>query len=185
MKSAKGNSKMSEDHDDVASRALGIAGALAHADPGERAAARRMGPEGAAVFWRLAARHGIAPYEEEKWRRITKLLALMTPAGETESVHAPGRQFGAVLADGGDARTRLEKPVLSEQRLARLLAARGQARLDALERAVRALARNRPKVDVPSLAWAVLNDDSRAIARAYYTRLDRRADFTEEEKTDD
>jgi CRISPR type I-E-associated protein CasB/Cse2 len=176
---------MPEDKDDVASRALLIAGALTHADPGERAAARRMGAEGAAFFWRLVARYKIAPAEEEKWRRISKMLALLTPASATESVHAPGRHFGAVLADGGDARTRLDKPVLSEQRLARLLGARGQARLDALERAVLALARNRPKVDVPSLAWAVLNSDARAIARAYYTRLDRRADSAEKEKTND
>lgn len=176
---------MLDDTDAVARRALGIAGALAHADPGERATARRMGPEGASVFWRLAARYGIAPREEEKWRRITKLLALLTPASATESVHAPGRHLGAVLADGGDARVRLEKPELSEQRLARLLAARGDARFDALERAVRALARNRPRVDVPSLAWAVLNDDTRAIARAYYARLDHRAEMAEEEKTND
>lgn len=172
-------------NDDVAHRALSIAGALAIADPGERAAARRMGPEGAAVFWRLVARHGIASNEEEKWRRIAKFLALLTPANAIESVHESDRQFGAVLADGGDASASLEKPVLSEHRLARLLAARGQSRLDALERAVRALARKRPRVDVPSLAWAVLNEDSRAIARAYYSRLDRRADFTKEDKTDD
>lgn len=167
------------DKDDVASRALAISGALAHADPGERAAARRMGAEGAPVFWRLVAQHGIAPRDEEKWLRITKLLALLTPASATESVHEAGRDFGAVLADGGDARARLEKPALSEQRLARLLAARGTARLDALERAVRALARNRPRVDVPSLAWSVLNDNARAIARTYYARLDRRADIAE------
>ena len=134
------------------------------------------GRKGAPVFWRLVAQHGIAPHEEDQWRRITKLLALLTPASATESVHEAGRPLGAVLADGGEARGRLEKPVLSEQRLARLLAARGQARRDALERAVRALARNRPGVDVPSLAWAVLNDDARAIARAYYTRLDHFAD---------
>lgn len=173
------------DNEEVARRALSMAGALAHADPGERAAARRMGPEGAAVFWRLVAQHGIAPHEEDKWRRIAKMLALLTPASATESVHASGRQFGAVLADGGDAQARLDKPALSEQRFARLLAARGQARLDALERAVRALARNRPKVDAPSLAWAVLNDDVRAIARAYYARLDRRADIAEKETTND
>lgn len=176
---------MLDDNHHVARRALAIAGELARADAGERAAARRMGTEGAAIFWRLVARYGIARNEEEKWRRIMKLLALLTPASATESVHEAGRHFGAVLADGGDARARLEKPVLSEKRLARLLAARGQARLDALERAVRALARNRPRVDVPSLAWAVLNDDSRAIARAYYARLDRSAEFTEEEKTDE
>ncbi len=164
------------DHDEVARCALSIATALAHAAPGERAAARRMGPEGAPVFWRLVAQHRIAPHNEEKWRRITKLLALLTPAAATESVHETGRQFGTVLADGGDARARLDTPAVSEKRLARLLAARGTARLGTLERAVRALARNRPNVDVPSLAWAVLNDDVRAIARAYYARLDRRPD---------
>jgi hypothetical protein len=168
---------MPEDKDDVASRALLIAGALTHADPGERAAARRMGPEGAPVFWRFVARHKIAPQDEEKWRRITKMLALLTPASATESVHESGRYLGAMLADGGDARARLDKPALSEQRLAR--------RLDALERAVRALARHRPGVDVPSLAWAVLNEDPRALARAYYARLDRRADIAEKETTHD
>ena len=175
---------MSE-NDEVARQALSIAGELAHTDPGERAAARRMGAEGAPVFWRMVARHGIAPQGEEKWRRIIKMLALLTPTSATESVHQSGRQFGAVLADGGDISARLAKPMLSEQRLARLLAARGTARLDALERAVRALARNRPKVDVPSLAWAVLNDDTRAIARAYYARLDRHADIAEKETTHD
>ena len=174
---------MSE-NDEVARRAMAIAGALAVADPSERAAARRMGPEGSAVFWRLMAQHGIAPKEEEKWRRITKFLALLTPASTTNSVHQSRRDFGAVLADGGDERARLDKPAFSEQRLARLLAARGQSRLDALERALRALSRNRPKVDVPSLAWAVLNDDTRAIARAYYARLDRRAESNQKEKTD-
>ncbi|GGB49164.1 hypothetical protein GCM10011316_21630 [Roseibium aquae] len=175
---------MSDDGEEVARRALAIAGELARVDPGERAAARRMGPEGAALFWRLSARHGIARHEEEKWRRITKFLALLTPANATDSVHQSRRDFGAVLADGGDEWARLDKPALSEQRLARLLAARGQSRLDALERAVRALARNRPKVDAPSLAWAVLNDDTRAIARAYYARFDRSADLNEKEKTD-
>lgn len=173
------------DTDEVARRALSIAAALAHADSGERAAARRMGPEGAPVFWRLAAQHRIPRHEEEKWCRITKLVALLTPASATESVHQAGRQFGAVLADGGDARAQLIKPALSEQRLARLLAARGTARLDALEQALRVMARNRPKVDVPSLAWVVLNDDTRAIARAYYARLDRRADIAEKETTHD
>ena len=173
---------MSDNNGDVARRALGVAGELSHAGPGERAAARRMGAEGAAVFWRIVARHGISSHEEENWRRITKLLALLIPASATESVHETGRYFGAVLADGGDARARLGKPSLSEQRLARLLAARGQARLDALERAVRALARNRPRVDVPSLAWAVLKNDGRDIAREYYKRLDCRFDLKQEEK---
>lgn len=86
-----------------------------------------------------------------------------------------------MLADSGDEAARLEKPAFSEQRLARLLAARGPARLDAIERAVRALARKQPRIDAPSLAWAVLREDGRDIARDYYNRLDRRS----EEKPED
>ena len=35
------------------------------------------------------------------------------------------------------------------------------------------LARGRPRIDVPSLAWAYLNENARGIARAYYHRLER------------
>lgn len=175
---------MSDMKDEVARRALGIAMELAHEDSGERAAARRMTADGAPVFWRMAARFGIDANEEERWRRITKALALLTPADAAESIHETGREFGAVLADGGDAYGNLHKPHFSEQRLARLLASRGAARMDALERAVRMLARCRPRVDVPSLAWAYLNEDARVIARAYYRRLDRRQDSSQEEQPD-
>ena len=172
---------------DVARRTLKIAQELAHADHGERAAARRMTAEGAPVFWRLAARLGIGEHEEEKWRRITKALALLTPSCATESVHETGREFGAVLADGGDAFRRLRRPVFSEQRLARLLAARGSARLDAIERAVRMLARRHARIDAPSLAWACLNDGeqtTRAIARAYYRRCYPHQDSSQEKQSD-
>ncbi|WP_417248597.1 type I-E CRISPR-associated protein Cse2/CasB [Celeribacter sp.] len=165
----------------VGARALAIATALAHASSGEKAAARRMGTEGAPVFWRMAARFGMTPAEEPVWRAITKALALLTPASSTESIHENGRQFGAILADGGDARAHIEKPVLSEPRLARLLAARGTARHDALERAIRMLARKHPQIDVPSLAWAYLKQDGQGIARDYYQRLDQSARTPEKE----
>lgn len=167
---------MPEPSEPVGARACAIAAALAVADSGDRAAARRMGPEGSAFFWRMVARHGIARSEEEKWRRITRMLALLTPASATKTVHQPGRKLGAVLADGGAETARLDKPALSEPRLARLLAARGPARLEALERAVRALARQQPHIDAASLAWAVLREDGRDIARDYYARLDRRSE---------
>lgn len=54
-------------------------------------------------------------------------------------------------------------------------------RHDALERAVRMLARKHPQIDVPSLAWAYLNDDGQDIARHYYQRLDQRARSREKE----
>ena len=169
---------------DVALRALRIAKELVQAESGERAVARRMEAEGAPVFWRMASRFRIGRNEEEEWRRITKALALLTPANAAESIHEEGRDFGAVLADGGAVHDRLQRPFYSEQRLARLLAARGAARLDALERAVRMLARVRPRVDVPSLARAYLNVDSQMIARAYYRRLDRRQESSQEGQSD-
>ena len=126
---------------DVASRALTIAQALAHASTRERAETRRMGDEGAPFFWRMAARLGLRPDEE---------------------------------------RGRFEQPVVSEARLARLLAARGDLRLSALERAVRAICRETRALDAASLAWAVINPDGRQIARDYYRRLDGRAPVTKD-----
>jgi len=176
---------MSDAQNEVARRARKIARELARADSGEKAAARRMGPEGAPVLWRMVARLGIDRSKEEKWLRITRALALLTPASVNESIHEDERWFGAVLADGGDVRARLdEKPFYSEQRLARLLAACRDARLDALDRAVRMLARKRPHVDVPSLAWAYLNENGRWIARSYYDRLYSYQDASQEEQSD-
>lgn len=167
---------MADDSDDIARIALGIAGALGVADPGERAAARRMDGEGAPVFWRQVAELRIHPREEAAWLRFTRMVALLTPASATQSIHQPGRRLGAVLADGGDAGADLRgsgRPVFSEQRLARLLASRDAARLDALERAIRMIARNGPRLDVVSLARAVLGRDGNALARDYYARIDR------------
>lgn len=167
---------MPEPDDPVGQRACAIAVELAVAGTGARAETRRMGPEGSAFFWRMVARHAIPRGDEDKWHRIIRMLALLTPASATRTVHQPGRWLGAVLADGGAEAAALKQPVLSEQRLARLLSARGPARLDALERAVRALARQQPRVDAASLAWAVLRDDGRDLARDYYARLDRRSE---------
>ena len=168
----------------VAERAHAIAKAIAAAGPGERADARRMDAGGSPLFWRLHARLGMMPHDEDRWLRITRMLALLTPSTARDArdwIHEPGRRLGAVLADGGDSRTRLEKPVASEQRLARLLAARGKARLDALERTIRMIARARPKLDVADLAWVVLREDSGNLARDYYSRLDRQEHKDEKE----
>lgn len=175
---------MHETNTNVAGTALSIAAELARASPGERADARRMDAAGAPLYWRMVARHGIARTDEEKWRRITRMLAMLTPASATRSIHRKGRPLGAVLADGGDVTQRLDQPVFSEPRLARLMAARGPARWDALERAIRALARARPELDVPSLAWAVVKADPAEIARDYYRRLDRLDTVSEEEQSD-
>ena len=99
---------------DVGGTALAIAAELARASPGERADARRMNAGGAPLYWRMVARRGIARADEEKWRRITRMLAMLTPASATRSIHGKGRALGAVLADGGDTARRLDQPVFSE-----------------------------------------------------------------------
>lgn len=166
--------------DETARRALAIAAALAVAGPGEKAETRRMGPEGAPVFWRQVARLGIRPHEEGAWLRFTRMIALMTPATRRESIHETGRKLGAVLADGGDMHRVIrlpdKKPVVSEvrlARLARLAAARGPTRLDALERAIRMIVRNRPQLDVTDLAQEVLARRPSRLVADYYRRTDR------------
>ena len=174
--------------DYVARAALSVAGTLWRAEPGDLAALRRMADDtGAPLFWRLAARHGWRGRALIDWAAITRMLALLTPTGERpeeQSLHDPRRSLGAVLCDGGARDWSGTRPMLSEARLARLLAARGDQRRLALERAVRMLARNRPRFNLPDLAWAVLNPQGGArIARDYYARLDR-ATTTEKDTAD-
>lgn len=154
---------MSKPDSETARRALAIAAALAAADPGDKAEARRMGTSGSTLFWRQVARLGIPAQQEADWRLFTRLVALMTPASRTTSTHDADRALGAALADAG----------LSEARLARLLAARGPSREDALERAIRMMARKGGGLDVTDLARAILwPDDTSRLARSYYHQLD-------------
>ncbi len=154
---------MSKPESEAARRALAIAAALAAADPGEKAGTRRMGPGGGALFWRQVARLDITPGQEADWLLFTRLVALMTPASCDHSIHRSGRSLGAAMAEAG----------LSEQRFARLLAARGPLRNDALERAIRMMARKVAGLDVTDLAQAVLwPDDTSRLARSYYQQLD-------------
>ncbi len=168
------------DGGEVARQTLSVAGTLWAAAPGELAAIRRMRDDiGAPLFWRLAARHGWRGRALTDWAAIVRMVALLTPTGarpEKQGLHASDRPLGAVLCDGGARDWSGDRPLLSEARLARLLAARGNQRRVALERAVRMLARHHPQFDLPNLAWAVLNPQSGArIARDYYARLDRAA----------
>ena len=154
---------MSEAESELARRALSIAAALAMASPGEKAEARRIGPAGAPVFWRQVARLGIGQSQEAGWLRFTRMVALMTPASRESSVHDPKRRLGAVLFEAS----------FSEDRLARLLAARGPARDEALERAIRMIARLSPGLNLADLARAVFYpEDASHLARAYYREFD-------------
>ena len=167
---------MSQAENSIGHVAIKVANFLSKAQPGELAELRRMKTE-ARLFWRLSALHDRIARQPEKWAAIVRMLALLTPTGAPEtkqSVHDDKRSLGAVLCDGGETGP-IDRPLLSESRLARLLAARGVARLDALERAVRMLARKRVKLNAAELAWAVISPDEHAtnlIAKAYYKRLD-------------
>lgn len=154
---------MSQPENETTRRSLSIAAALAAADPGEKASARRMGPEGSTFFWRQVARLGIPQGQEANWILFTRLVALMTPASRVQTIHDDGRPLGAAMAEAG----------LSEHRFARLLAARGDAREVALERAIRMMASKVPGVDVRDLARAILwPADTSHLARRYYEKTD-------------
>lgn len=153
---------MSEPKDELARCAVAIAAALAAADPGEKAAARRMDASGAPVFWRQAARLDLPRRQETGWLHFTRMVAILTPASARQTVHDSSRSLGAVLAASG----------FSERRLACLLAARGTARDEALERAIRMIASARPKLNVVDLALLVFERDRNRLARSYYQHLD-------------
>jgi CRISPR type I-E-associated protein CasB/Cse2 len=153
---------MADPENKTARRALSIAAALAATTPGEKAEARRMDAAGSPLFWRQAARLELPQSQEAMWLRFTRMVALMTPAGRDISIHDDGRPLGAALADAK----------LSEQRFARLLAARGATRDDALERAIRMLARTGKGLDVTDLANAILwPDETSRLARTYYRQF--------------
>ncbi|NDW46345.1 type I-E CRISPR-associated protein Cse2/CasB [Ruegeria sp. PrR005] len=168
---------MSKPESEIAHRALAIAAALATADPGDKAEARRMGSAGSGLFWRQLARLNIPQEQERNWLLFTRLVALMTPASRGESIHEGDRHLGAVLADGGDRSKALNlpdaKPFLSETRFARFLAARGSARADNLERMIRMLARRSPTLNVVTLAHATIGWSDDRLAAAYYKRIDQ------------
>lgn len=168
---------MSQAENGVDYVAIKVADFLSRAEPGELAQLRRMKNEsGAPLFWRLSAQHDYVANQPDKWAAIVRMLALLTPTGDPktkQSAHDSKRPLGAVLCDGGETGS-VERPLLSESRLAHLLAARGRTQLEALERAVRMLARKQVKLNAAELAWAVIapKHTMAGIANAYYKRLD-------------
>ena len=173
----------------AATAARATAKMLRELHPGALADLRRMDQgRRAPAFWRLAARYRDTigrPSQEETWAHIVRILALLTPTGEPSrrpALHVDGRRLGTVLCDGGDpawpavGNAGVPRPMFSELRLAKLIAARGKQRAILLQRAARALARSMPPgsgVNVVDIAYALLRpDDSRTMARHYYDRLD-------------
>ncbi len=168
---------------DPSETAFGVAADLRHLGTGEMAALRRLDEATAApAFWRLAARHEALAAAPDRWAPIVRALALLTPKGPPENrpaLHHAAKRLGAALCDGCDPAWPGEtqaRPLVSERRLAQLLAARGLQRTVLLTRAIRALAARRDPnhgLHTGDLAWAFLRaEDPGAIAGPYYRRLD-------------
>ena len=149
---------------------------------------------GAPYFHRLAARHDLRGNQshERAWARIVQIMAILTEKGRNEGKHSPHtsrtqesrRGLGTALCDGGDRSWpqpgKSPSPLFSEQRLARLLAAKGEMRATLMERTARMLAAKKPAstgIDCVGIADFLLRPDHpdpvRRIARDYYARLDR------------
>ena len=160
--------------------------------PGMLAELRRMdndGP-GAAAYWFLAVRCGFVRDFPEPWMQLVKILAILTPRGESDDrkfLHDRNRRLGAVLCDGGDLGWSRNKgiasqPFISESRLARLLNQSPDQRPITMERFARMLVRKRdPQTGINCVDIALLILPSgesaqrktlRMLAESYYRRLD-------------
>ena len=174
-----------------------LSAAMRLLDTGDLAELRRMATDGpgCAAFWHLAAWCGFieAANQTDAWMKIVRIMAILTPKGETPKgktpegersgvplLHDPANPFGRTLCDGGDPAWSAESgPLLSETRLMRFLA-ESDRRGETLERLARMLAAKRKSesgVDCTAIAALILFPNSEAtlrdIARTYYQRLDR------------
>lgn len=165
-----------------------VAEFIQHLEPGPLAELRRLdAAQPTPAFWRLAARHpdsvGV-PSRQVSWMSIVRIIATLMPKGDPAQrprLHDPRRRLGEVLCDGGDPAWPRDnsdaRPVYSEARFSRLLAARGRHREILMERAARTIAKGRQPdsgVNLVDVAYALLRPtDGRRLAESYYHRLDR------------
>jgi CRISPR system Cascade subunit CasB len=119
--------------------------------------------------------------------QILRILAILTPKGRRLSpavrLHDCSTQLGCVLCDGGNsawpAEPQKPRPVLSEERLARLLTTPAAQRGETVERIARMLARSRTPergINCSEIAGFLLHPNDprllQKIARDYYAKLD-------------
>ena len=166
--------------------AVGFANRIAGADftRGDLAGLRRMDPDNpdTAAFYRLMASRDLlssGDVLQSKWALILHGIALMTRASDAETVgrsaHSPNMRVGRTLFLGGEqSRT---TAFYSENRLNRLLTARGHMQRALLARMFRMLGSAGLAFDWREMARFILNegyDEKRAeiarrnIASAYY-----------------
>ena len=162
-----------------------LASEIARLDAGSAAALRRgpLAGSGAAAFWKLIAGHEPGLRGADAWAPVVQAIAILTGVGRSaadspESAHDPRHPMGAALFGAG----------LSELRLARLLASRGDLRHELLLRTCRRLARDpqHRRFDLRTLAWFTVHrgeETDRRIARDYY-RAQVAADATDSHSTE-
>ena len=143
-----------------AERAAAIAGYVAgeRFPRGDLAALRRMAPGAnpAPAFYRIAARFGLfgPPPREAAWALVIHGIALMTSTtGTNRSAHSPGIPVGRALYRGA---TGGERASYSENRLDRLLAARGAVLESLIARLCRTLGREGVTFDWREMATFIL-----------------------------
>ena len=170
---------------DIGRKIAKLAGAIGRLEPGPAAALRRqpMDGSGSAAFWHLLVKCGIEPpgkRMERRWATVIQSIAILTPKGRDNrrSAHDARNPMGSALKAAG----------ISELRLARLLAARGQMRRDLVVRTCRRLAAKEAiRFDLGTLARFVLfehESQARWIARYYYTNPGRTANSPDKENPD-
>ena len=128
----------------------------------------RRGPlsgAGSVAFWKLVAEYDIPNYRELNWAVLTQAIAILTPKGEiakNNSAYDPDVSMGRALYQSK----------FSDLRLARLLSARQDMRLDIIIRACRRLAAQKcNRFDLRTLARFILFQDvstDQKIAREFY-----------------
>ena len=181
---------------DIAVSVAGYIAQLAEHSRGDLAELRRMDPDepGAAVFWRLLARHYLlhsGETVEGKWALILHGIALMTPSnrggGDTRTAHNGSNPVGRALFIGGESQR--ASAFYSETRLNRLLTARGPMLRTLLARMFRMLASADVSFNWREMAQFILNEGyneeaaeqgRRRIARNYYLAERRSAQSSTE-----
>ncbi len=157
---------------DIGATVVRLAGEISRLAPGPAASLRRdpLAGSGSAAFWHLLATNGIPAGRRliPRWATVIQAIAILTPKGRASdgpkpSAHNGGNPMGTALREAG----------ISDQRLARLLTARGKTRRDLVIRTCRRLAAKEPvRFDVRTMARFVLfeeEEEARWIARKYYT----------------
>ena len=157
---------------DFGGKIVRLAGGIARLEPGPAASLRRdpLAGSGSAAFWHLMATHGIHPRKRwlKRWAAVTQAIAILTPKGRGDSDSHKGSPHDGANPMG----MALHQAGITEQRLARLLSARGGMRRDLVVRTCRRLAsKETVRFDLRTLALFVLSEDESAarwIARHYY-----------------